>query len=323
MKNGEFRFCLAVLFCLCLPGLTLAKSNMVLIPAGKFIMGSNRIDKRNMGPEYGNNKPLYKDEHPKHSIDLPAYYMDRFEVTNADYRDFVATGHQPPPNWMQGGYVLSLRLSKLDKLDDDRLRSLVTDIFKIDVDSRRLDHQALVAAIKKRLSYMDKLPVIEVSWMDAHDYCEWVGERLPSEAEWEKAARGADGNEFPWGNDWHTGYSNTGDEAWDDGVAPVGSYPKDRSPYGVMDMGGNVSEWVADWYQAYPGAQEVSKLFGKQFRVIRGGAWGREGHYALHLFVRAAYRFNLAPDSQLDDVGFRCAKDAKPGTAMAHSIHAK
>ena len=88
----------------------------------------------------------------------------------------------------------------------------------------------------------------------------------------------------------------------------MGSYPTDKSPYGVFDMAGNVSEWVADWYQPYPGTDYQSDAFGKKFKVLRGAAWGREGHYAMHQFQRGAYRFYLDPDSILEDVGFRCAK---------------
>ena len=317
MGTDTSRRCLSLLLCLVVSATAVAKSDMVPIPSGTFLMGSNKIDAEHNGAEYGNTKPLYEDEHPRHSVDLPAFRIDRFEVTNADYRDFVAaTGHTPPPYWLSGGYVLSLRKGEIDKLDDRRLRALTANVFKIDIDSRRLDHHALIEVIQQRLDYLDTLPVIEVSWGDAQAYCNWAGKRLPSEAEWEKAARGTHGNEFPWGDKWHAGFSNSGDEAWEDGVAPVGSYPQDRSPYGVMDMAGNVSEWVADWYQPYPGSHETSDDFGRQYRVIRGGAWGREGHYALHLFLRTAYRFYLSPDRQLDDLGFRCAAGATP--AMAH-----
>ena len=323
MYQQKLQFCLASLFCVCLSGTTLADSDtdLVLIPAGSFMMGSDKQDADNYGFEYGNSKPLYVDEHPSHAIDLPSFYLDRYEVSNKKYRDFVAeTGHKPPQYWLKNGYILSQRQNEIAKVDDQRLRALTADVFKIDVDSTKLDHAALLKAIGERLHEMDSLPVIEVSWMDAQDYCNWAGKRLPSEAEWEKAARGVQDNEFPWGNEWHAGFSNSGDEVWDDGVAPIGSYPQDRSPYGVMDMGGNVSEWVADWYLPYPGSQATSADFGEKYRVVRGGAWGREGHYALQLFQRTAYRFFLSPDSELDDVGFRCAKDAAE-TTVAHSNH--
>jgi len=87
---------------------------------------------------------------------------------------------------------------------------------------------------------------------------------------------------------------------------PVGSYEGDRSPYGVFDLAGNVTEWVADWYEAYPDSDYDSKLFGHTSRVGRGAAWGGSGHYALHLFQRGAYRHNLDPLMTYNDVGFRC-----------------
>jgi formylglycine-generating enzyme required for sulfatase activity len=293
-------------------------SDMAMISAGTFQMGSDKTDARQNGPEYGNAKPWYVDEHPQHAVELPSFYLDRYEVTNAQYREFVArTNRNPPANWLKSGYVLSLRQKDLSHVDNQHLRALAAKVFKIDADANKLDHTELLKVIQERVAAHDPLPVTEVSWDDAHDYCQWAGKRLPTEAEWEKGARGQAASEFPWGNDWKAGISNSGDEAWDDGVAPVGSYKEDKSTYGVMDMGGNVSEWVADWYQPYPGSQETSNDFGEKFRVIRGGAWGREGHYSLHLFQRAAYRFYLQPNSTLDDVGFRCAKNSS-GT-VAHT----
>jgi formylglycine-generating enzyme required for sulfatase activity len=283
--------------------------DMVLIPAGPFIMGSDKLPSKDESAGVGTIKPWYLDEHPAHKVTLPGYYIDRYEITNAQYRKFViATGHTPPIMWGENGYLLSLRANILSRLDIGRLRRLGVRTFRLDMDTRTMDKKALVEAIDKRLHGIDKEPVTDVSWHDADAYCAWAGERLPSEAEWEKAARGANGREFPWGKKWAPGKSNTGEESWDDGVAPVGSYPTDKSPYGVFDMAGNVSEWVADWYQPYPGTDYQSDAFGKKFKVLRGAAWGREGHYAMHQFQRGAYRFYLDPDSILEDVGFRCAK---------------
>lgn len=286
--------------------------SMKLIPAGPFVMGSDRLPNKDESTGVGTIKPWYLDEHPSHKVTLPAYFIDRYEVTNAQYRNFVsATGHTPPIMWGENGYLLSLRMDALSQLDIGRIRRLAERTFRLDMDTRTMEKQALLVAIDTRLHYLDNEPVTDVSWHDADAYCTWAGKRLPSEAEWEKAARGQNGSEFSWGDKWAPGKSNTGEESWDDGVAPVGSYPTDKSPYGVYDMAGNVSEWVEDWYQPYPGSDYQSDAFGKKFKVLRGAAWGREGHYAMHQFQRGAYRFYLDPESILEDVGFRCAKDSR------------
>lgn len=290
-------------------------NGMVLIPAGEFIMGSNRIEKGGVAGEFGNVKPWYLDEHPEHRVPLPAYYLDQYEVTNGDYRKFVAALNVAPPNhWIEQGYILSMEEEKLRALDVEKLRHLVVKVFKLDIDTRQMSKEQLLDAIDHHFADESREPVTYVNWDDADAYCHWAGKRLPSEAEWEKAARGSDGQEFPWGQEWKEGMSNSGEAEWADGVAPVGSYLTDKSPYGIYDMAGNVSEWVADWYRAYPGSDYQSDNFGEKFRVVRGAGRGGAGHYALHLFQRGAYRFNLPPDSRFDDLGFRCAADA-PGDA--------
>jgi formylglycine-generating enzyme required for sulfatase activity len=173
-----------------------------------------------------------------------------------------------------------------------------------------MSREALLEEIRRALLIMDTLPVNEVTWQEADGYCRWAGLRLQTEAEWEMAARGPNGQEFPWGNAWKPGLSNTGAEEWDHHVAPVESYKSDKSPFGIYDLAGNVSEWVADWYEAYQGSDYTSADFGHQYKVVRGAGWsGGEGHYALQLFQRGAYRGNLPPDKTFDDVGFRCAAD--------------
>lgn len=293
-----------------------AREGMVLIPAGEFVMGSNKAEHEGVAGEFGNTKPWYLDEHPEHRVRLPAYFIDRYEVTNSDYREFFrAVDIAPPDHWLDRGYLLSLKEEKLRAVDIEKLRQLAVRTFKLDLDTRQMSKDELLAAIEGKIELQGREPVIYVSWHDADAYCRWAGKRLPSEAEWEKAARGANGQEFPWGQEWKEGMSNAGEAEWEDGVAPVGSYPTDRSPYGVFDLAGNVSEWVADWYQAYPGSDYRSDAFGEQFRVVRGAGRGGEGHYALHLFQRGAYRFNLPPDSRFNDLGFRCAADAAPSAA--------
>lgn len=285
-------------------------AEMIQIPEGDYIIGSNKIDKTDFGREFGNTKAWYLDEHPEHKARLPAFMIDKFEVTNTLYREFVKRGYNPPENWLDTGYIVSLRPEKLDKLDVEQIRKLAVSRFKLDVDARTLSKEDLLEAIKKRWDAMGPLPVTYVSWFDADQYCKSVGKRLPKEVEWEAAARGTKTNEFPWGNDFAPGKSNTGEEDWEYGVSPVGSYQTDMSEFGVLDLAGNVSEWVADWYKPYAGSDYKSDNFGEQFKVFRGAGWGgSSGHYALELFQRTAYRANLPPDAANADLGFRCAAD--------------
>lgn len=290
-------------------------SEMVYVPAGPFIMGSDKVDEAGKQEEYGLVKPLYLDEHPRHEVVLPAFWIDATEVTNAQYKAFVrARRVREPFQWTQNGY--NLLPERLRATELKSLRWIASEYFKLDVDTRRAGREELLRLMLAAQALQDRLPVTAVTWAEANRYCHWAGKRLPTEAEWEKAARGTDGREFPWGNDWNDGLTNTGDnEEWGEGMAPVGYYPQNRSPYGAYDMAGNAWEWVADWYQPYPGSDYfVAEAFGEKNRVIRGGGGGM-GHYALSLFFRSAMRGYAAPESENADVGFRCARDAAPGDA--------
>ncbi len=239
-------------------------TGMVYIPAGEFVMGSNDVDASGKSEEFGFNEPWYLNEHPQHTVFLDAFYIDKNEVTNGNYKSFLL---------LTGQY-------NTEQIND---------------------------ILKKFNLAESKEPLRNVNWHDASSFCKIIGKRLPTEAEWEKAARGPDGLEFPWGNEWKPDYLNAGGEEID--VMPVGSYEKGKSPYGVYDMAGNLMEWVEDWYQAYPGADYKSPRYGKQRKVARGGSWGGIGHYVIPHYFRTAYRYNYPADKAFNDIGFRCAKD--------------
>ena len=217
---------------------------MVYIPSGEFDFGSNRGD------------PC---EAPAQVVFLPAYYIDKTEVTNWDYKKFVdATERRAPVHW---------------------------------------DGAAIPPGLEDH-------PVVWVSWEDAKAYVEWIGARLPSEMEWEKAARGERGLTYPWGNQFDTTRCNT----WESGVhgpVPVGSFPEGRSPHGVLDMAGNVAEWVADVFKPYPGSMVVLDQYSKNLHILRGGSWTFNDYYA-----RTTHRYPRKPNETHGSYGFRTVRDA-------------
>jgi formylglycine-generating enzyme required for sulfatase activity len=202
------------------------------------------------------------DERPAHDVAVAGFQIDRFEVTNALFDAFAqATGYQTE-NEQKGS-------------------------------SQTWQSHFTPETVNN--------PVVVVSWNDAVAYCEWAGKRLPTEAEWEFAARGTDGRIYPWGNEYDPSKFN-GKTSGIRGTVHVGSYPAGASAFGADDMAGNVWEWTADWYQAYPDGAP-SSFFGEKFRVTRGGGWFDEGKQ-----VRTSNRSSADPTAANDDLGFRCAK---------------
>jgi sulfatase modifying factor 1 len=294
---------------------------MVLVPAGEFIMGTAEEEAIRLARQYSAAEEprlfealpptlhlLWKlfeygaaeetwlsEETPQRSVYLRDFYIDKTPVTNADYQRFIDAnpGHQVP--YFQADWA----------------RPYNWDPSRRTYPEGQGDH-----------------PVVLVSWMDATAYALWAGVRLPAEAEWEKAARGDDGRSWPWGNTWDAERCNcverwagrplptlrAWEEWWEEWLKqsqashvrittmPVSSHPTGASAWGVLDMAGNVWEWTADWYRAYPGTRYGSEEYGEKYRVLRGGSW-----YGEALLLRAACRHREDPAKAYSDIGFRCA----------------
>ena len=173
-----------------------------------------------------------------------------------------------------------------------------------------------------------KYPVTGVSWFDANNFCRWAGKKLPTEKQWEKAARGEGKNQYPWGNEFKVDRANLSPKAGSrNSIGPVGSHPSGATSLGVMDLIGNVWEWVEDDYAPYKGSVYRSEYFGGDYKVIRGQSARDIGHFpgatylaALEKFSRAGYREFSVADQSAEDVGFRCTSDEMPQAVRQVSI---
>jgi formylglycine-generating enzyme required for sulfatase activity len=284
---------------------------MVLIPAtDAFTMGSSDGD---------------SDEKPPHRVKLSAFCMDKTEVTVAAYRSCM----KEEQNAVKCTPALTTVWYHGYSVDDTKFWSQFCNGDKVDKGTH---------------------PINCVDWTQASAYCKWSGSRLPTEAQWEYAARGIDGLKYPLdppdskkpgpkllnicGTECRTTFPRLGKSFanmydMDDGAettAPVGTYPDDSSSFGVLDMAGNVREWVADWYAPYKGSslppvdpQGPDKPGLQQSRVLRGGGWSTSDPS----MVRATYRNGLGAMNRDSSIGFRCARSNIQTTAGPAPIGAK
>lgn len=212
------------------------------------------------------------DEKPARQVTINPYFIDLYEVTNAQYQRFAQ-------------------------------------------ETNRHRQEVMVFFDDTTVLFQPTLPAVGVSWFDADAYCAWAGKRLPTEAEWEHAARGEDDRAWPWGERYADGYANGRGE--DDGfayTAPVGSFEAGRSPFGLYDMSGNVLEWVFDWYsEFYYKEGQVTQPKGPDSglaKALRGGSWDNNGND-----LRTTKRAAVAPYRKEATIGFRCAMDGPEGAA--------
>jgi formylglycine-generating enzyme required for sulfatase activity len=243
------------------PAATPADEGMVLVPAGPFTMGSE-------------GKAIDEDagERPVHTVELPAFRIDRNEVTTTQYCRFLNAVRTLPD--AQGHAVLGPKAH-------------------LPIEEANGQWQPKVGR--------ERFPMTAVTWHGATAYAAWAGKRLPTEAEWERAARGTDGRKFPWGNAMDYGKMRFGQ----DNVGPVGSKPEGASPCGCLDMAGNAWEWTSSQFRPYPYVADDGReaADSAERRVARGGSWTGEPHIAT-----STYRFRPFADFAHAYLGFRCAQ---------------
>jgi formylglycine-generating enzyme required for sulfatase activity len=263
-----------------------AATEMVYIPAGSFLMGNNSSEGYS-----------YPDELPQHSVYLSGYWIGKYEVTRGEYRRFMeAGGYSSPAYWTSAGWSWKVSNSRTEP----RYWAADQDWYGGDP-----------------FVQTDSHPVVGVSYYEAAAYCNWAGGHLPTEAQWEKAARwtGSYPHVYPWANIWDAEKCNNwydtnpaggGDQRYQ--TAPVGSYPLGASPYGLQDMAGNAWEWCRDWYSSsYYSVSPTTDPPGPSsgsYRVLRGGGWDSYDDY-----YRSAYRgAYFLPAYWYDYFGFRLVR---------------
>lgn len=260
---------------------------MVFVPAGSFQMGDNFNE---VNP---NSRPV-------HTVYLDAYYIGKYEARNAEYKKFIDDeGYTIQAYWTAGGF------SQYGS----------QPIYWINSTYRG-----------GGISGNENFPVVGVSWYESMAYCKWLSTktgktyRLPTEAEWEKAARGTDQRRYPCGNNINGSYANYLDsgDPYEPGLTPVGFYNgsaqgsfttnDNASPYNAYDLAGNAWEWCSDWYDgSYYASSPESDPEGPSFgvnRVIRGGGWDTDT-----IYLHSAYRTSFNPSDRLHFIGFRCLRD--------------
>jgi len=282
---------------------------MVLIPEGLFLMGSTKQDIDKLLELDRNIETVRLDnEIPQREVFMSAYLIDKYPVTNAEYKKFIESdGYGQKVFWSDAGWQYISQSHPLENGDTDVI-----------------------------LNGEGDCPAVNVSWYEAEAFAKWAGKRLPTEAEWEKAARGTGGRMYPWGNTFEKINLNCS-ESKNEKPAPVTKYPQGQSPYGCFDMAGNVWEWTADWYDSQyygsapekdpqgPKDAEADPYYGQPeevgvsvydlepstgsktlsgCKVLRGGSWSGAG--IVH--VRCANRDYDEPIYKNDTMGFRCAK---------------
>lgn len=272
---------------------------MLLIPSGEFIMGVTKEQATRFVQDYYSPSAmispyLFNNEVDEHKVKVAAFRIAKFEVTNREFKEFMeAGGYKKKDYWKD--------LLEIQDLNTDLVGWQRINLFRDRTDKPGPSTWSKGTYADGKADH----PVDGVSWFEAAAYCRWKELRLPTEAEWEYAARGSDRRFYPWGNDRNV-FQKWGTRQAEQST-PVGAITEDVSPFGVMDMARNVSEWVADTWYLYPDSplqplEESDPGIG----IRRGG-----NYYSLHLELRTTFRKRAEKLERGAGTGFRCALDAK------------